>query len=73
MPTYYFRISGTPPSFTEEGVYLPDDNRAWEEARSLIRDAEETLSPDDGWELDVLRDELPLFHISIHSAKLMRS
>ncbi|MCC8982859.1 DUF6894 family protein [Bradyrhizobium acaciae] len=69
MPTYYFRISGTDPFFTADGVELSNDAVAWEEARSLLRDAEESLQAGEDWTLEVLRDQCPLFRIWLHSEK----
>ncbi|MHC2335843.1 DUF6894 family protein [Bradyrhizobium sp. USDA 4454] len=67
MPSYYFRISGTDPFYTTDGIELSDDAAAWEEARSLLRDAQESLQAGEDWTLEVNRDQRPLFRIWLHS------
>ncbi|MGF6433863.1 MULTISPECIES: DUF6894 family protein [Bradyrhizobium] len=69
MATYYFVISGARPYDGRDGVPLRDDAAAWEEARSLMRDAEESLCPGDEWVLDVRREAERIFTIRVSSEK----
>ncbi|WP_407168663.1 DUF6894 family protein [Bradyrhizobium sp. ORS 111] len=70
MATYFFRISGAVPFFTDGGVDLRSDADAWNEALSLMRDVQESLSPGDTWELEVHRGTAPLFRIRVASERL---
>lgn len=70
MPIYHFKISGPQPFDPDGGFELADDAEAWAEARSLIRDAEESLMPGEDWVLDVRRADVPLFRIKLQSERL---
>ncbi|MGF6309719.1 hypothetical protein ABIB82_004284 [Bradyrhizobium sp. i1.8.4] len=67
MPLYHFTISGRRPYRSQGGHPFSNDAEAWAEARSLVRDAEETLTPDEEWVLEVLRESVPIFRISVKS------
>jgi hypothetical protein len=71
MAMYHFHITGPTP-FIHDGTELPSDEVAWEEALSLVRDVESSMKPGDSWILDVMKEQRPLFRISVAAADFRR-
>lgn len=71
MPRYYFHIDHTvAPHVDDDGSELPDDDVAWDEAVRFIRDCEDRIRPGDKWMLEVRRERVPLYRISVVAEKL---
>lgn len=66
---YCFIINGTRP-FESEHFDLPSDEMAWREARGLVREVEDHLAPGESWELEVRKDQRPIFQINVKSVRL---
>jgi hypothetical protein len=65
MTRYFFHLQGTRPYQDDGGVDLPDDARAWIEAKKFARDIEANLQPGDSWHLEVHRGDRPIYAIKI--------
>lgn len=67
MPHYYFHIDGKTSHRDANGEDFDDDQKAWSAAIRLMREFESHLVPGEEWRVEVVRDQTPIYLISVWS------
>ncbi|WP_442896011.1 DUF6894 family protein [Bradyrhizobium sp. AZCC 2289] len=70
MPRYFFHIFYGHSHQDKNGEEMHDDHAAWRGAIELARTIGDAILPAEGWCLEVLDGEVPVFRIEVSTRKL---